>query len=501
MTTTASGHDQRLRPHRRHVLAGLAAMAAAPLAGPAEARRAPPGETAWRGLKETLSGPLLRPGDAGFALVTRPNNLRYAAILPTAVARCRTVEDVRAAILWARETGIPLAARSGGHSYAGFSQTTGLMIDMSLMHAIELDRSAGRAVLQGGARNAHVYAALKSIGATITHGRCLGVGAAAFLLGGGIGFNMRAFGLGADQVLETEMVTADGRIVTASERDHADLFWASRGIGGGNLGIHTRFVIQAQEARPMTAFSIAWKQDHEAVAGALLAALAAGPDNVGAKVTIATDPPHRGSASGLTVSLLGQVRGDRAALADLLAPAYRIARPAAETIRPLPYWDAQAMLSEDGGPGRYQEKSRFVTRAEAEALLPEAMARLARFPGGADGAQAKFFLTGGRINRVAPGATAFVHRASDWLFSLEIGWSGTDTAEAIEAALAWLDTSYDDMTRDVSGGAYQNFPDPSLRDAAAAYHGANLPRLMEVKRRYDPDNLFRFGQSVRPAGA
>jgi FAD/FMN-containing dehydrogenase len=486
---------------RRRFLGGAGALAATALLGiPAQARAPETGDKAWQALRERLSGALLRPGDRGYDALSRPNNLRYAATRPAGIARCRSVEDVRAAILWARETGVQPVVRSGGHSYAGFSQTDGLLLDVSPMSAITLDSGSGVATVAGGARNAHVYAALRTAGVAITHGRCMGVGAAAFLLGGGVGFNMRAHGMGCDLMVGTEMVTAAGEVVTADARRNEDLFWASRGIGGGNLGVHTAFKLKTFEVRELCIFRIDWSAQSGSVAAALLEALAKAPDRLGSKITILASAPERaGEGARLAVNLLGQLDGPEDELRDLLAPVYRVAAPAQETVEVKPYWEAQVRLSEDGSDGRYQERSRYMAHAEALGALPDLLERLVGFPGLSVPAEAKFFQTGGAINRLAPDETAFVHRRNDWLFTLEIGWGQAEDAIAVERALAWQAGIYGAVSRRATGGAYQNFVDPSLEAAGDAYYGANLPRLRAVKAKYDPDNLFRFAQSVTTA--
>ena len=469
---------------RRRFLGGAGALAATALLGiPAQARVPEIGDKAWQALRERLSGGLLRPTDRGYDALSRPNNLRYAATRPAGIARCRSVEDVRAAILWAREAGVQPVVRSGGHSYAGFSQTDGLLLDVSPMSAITFDRSSGVATVAGGARNAHV-----------------GVGAAACLLGGGVGFNMRAYGMGCDLMTETEMVTAAGEVVTADARRNEDLFWASRGIGGGNLGVHTAFRLKTFAVRELCMFRIDWSAQAGGVVAALLEALAKAPERLGSKITMLASAPERaGEGVRLAVNLLGQLNGPADELRDLLAPIYRIAAPAREIIEVKPYWEAQLRLSEDGSDGRYQERSRYMTHAEALGALPELLERLTRFPGLSLPAEAKFFHTGGAINRLAPDETAFVHRRNDWLFTLEIGWTEAEDAAAVERALAWQANVYGEISRRTAGGAYQNFVDPSLDAAADAYYGANLPRLRAIKAKYDPDNLFRFAQSVTPA--
>jgi len=205
--------------------AGVAVLGAGGAALLAAARRLP-----WDALARRLSGRVVLPGERGFAEFALPNNLRYSAVRPAGIAMCKNAHDVSASILWARENGVPLVARSGGHSYAGYSTTDGLMIDLRAMNGVSLDESTGVATIGGGALNGDVYQYFGSRNLAITHGRCPSVGVAGLALGGGIGFNMREHGLTCDHMMATEIVLADGTIRRVSGDD--DLFWACRGAGG-----------------------------------------------------------------------------------------------------------------------------------------------------------------------------------------------------------------------------------------------------------------------------
>jgi hypothetical protein len=193
------------------------------LAGCAPVQRFP--ARRWDELAASLEGNLLRPGDPAFVARATPWALQYAGVLPGGIAQCTSAADVSTCLQWAQANHAPLVARSGGHSYGGYSTTTGLMIDVSLMNSVAVDEATGLATLGGGARNRNVYAACRPLGRTVTHGRCYDVGVAGLVLGGGIGFNMRAHGLTCDQLVATEIVLADGRILTCSEDENADLFW------------------------------------------------------------------------------------------------------------------------------------------------------------------------------------------------------------------------------------------------------------------------------------
>lgn len=485
------------RTSRRGFLVGAAAFAAAggvttfPFQGFARG----PSEIAWRGLADQLRGRLLRPGDAGFRVAALPFNLRYVDIIPTGIAICRDAEDVSATILWARENDVPLVARSGGHSYAGYSTTTGLMISLADLDDVSFDVSTDIVAIGGGVRNDGIYTALEEADATLTHGRCPTVGAAGFLLGGGIGFNMRLFGIASDHLVSTDLVTAEGAIVSASATENADLFWACRGGGGGNFGINTGFRVRTFPAEPRTYFWLHWPDASERLLATLIAALDAAPPSLGSRLSLDTDPER----PGVSLKLIGQIAGSRAEAEAILDPALRLATPGHNQILTVSYWAAESVLLDTDGPFYFHERSRFVTDPLGEDFAGAAMDGMRRWPGTRGSGDLVLFQTGGRINEMAPDATAFVHRDSRWLAVVSASWSEDDPADVVDRARAWQDGFYADLGRFARGGAYQNFTDPALEDWAEAYYGANLPRLRRIKRAVDPDNVFRFAQSIPPA--
>lgn len=443
----------------------------------------------WDALAKRLSGRLVRPGESGFAGLAQPNNLRYAARLPIGIARCLDARDVSASILWARENGVPLVARSGGHSYAGYSTTGGLMIDMREMNAVSFDESTGIATVGGGSRNATFEAYFKNRDVAITHGRCPSVGLAGLVLGGGIGFNMRAHGIAADHLVATEIVTADGAIHRLADGD--DLMWACRGAGGGNFGINTSFSFQTYDVGSRTVFDLSWDVKPEEVFARLAGILERAPVTLGSKVS-AVAPT---TTSGIKVQLLGQFEGTPADLRAMLADVYAIAEPAGR-IETKPYWQAQASLAEPGTPAYWQERSRFFDQPIDHHAVATIFDGLRRYPKTAHEAAFKVFQTGGQVNARKPGDTAFVHRNSLWLSSIELYWTKNTSDAVLHENLAWLDAYYETIVPIAKGGAYQNFIDPSLVDWKTAYHGSNLERLEAIKRRVDPTGLFAFAEAI-----
>jgi FAD/FMN-containing dehydrogenase len=481
---------------RRHFLhlAGTAAAAAFLAPSISKAKPPHPSASAWKNLADKVKGGVVRPGDRGFGALTRPQNLRYDDITPLGVARPRDAAETLAAIAWARESGIPMVLRSGGHSYAGCSVVAGLIVHTGLMRGV---RHLGNGIVEisGGALNADVYQALAGAktdvggdGLAAPHGRCLGVGASAFLLGGGIGFAMRDHGLACDLVQEIEVALPDGQVVRASENDNADLFWALRGGGGGNLGVALRFTLRAVKAEPMTSFKLVWERKVEDVFLQLARSLEGAPDRMGARLSV--EATRKGSQHPNTIRLLGQLRGSEDEMRTILAPVFAVSAPDASTVQTTPYWEAQKFLSEPGPPNRYQETSRYcapMTERIAEVVFRHCRA----WPGTRAEAVFKMFHVGGRIRAVPATATAFVHREAEWLTGTELNWTERDTPATVNANLAWQRDFHEACAALMpQGGSYQNFPDPGLADPAAAYYGANLLRLREIKRRIDPDNVF-----------
>ncbi len=459
-------------------------------------------ERAWRELRHRVSGPVLRPWDEAFAWIAMPNNLRYAGTMPQGIARCRNAGDVSQAILWAREHQVPLVARSGGHSYAGYSTTNGLMIETTLMGGATFDRSTGVVSVEGGALNSAFYDALRVENLAITHGRCPSVGAAGFLLGGGIGFNMRERGIASDSMLESEMVTADGKLLILGDKPHQnpDLFWACRGGGGGNFGINTSFKLKTFAVDRVTIFHIIWNANAEAVASALMETLGKAPLALGSRISLqAASPEQRRAGKDVTVDLLGQFRSATPQdLRALLDPCYKLAMPSGEEIREMSYWKGQDFLSENQNPVYFQERSAFVNKPFGSDALATSFKHLRAWPGTSEYGDLRFFQTGGEVNTLSPTATAFVHRNSEWLLVVGLYWTQQDNRNEalIRANHEWQNEFYGAMLPLVGGGAYQNFADPSLKDWRRSYYADNLFKLARVKKAVDPENVFTFPQAV-----
>ena len=447
----------------------------------------------WSQLAKQLQGSLLMPGNADFNERALPWALQYASALPQAIAQCATEADVQTCLQWARANGIPLVARSGGHSYGGYSTTSGLMINVSAMNKVSYDASSNRITAGGGARNRNVYDTCKPLDRSITHGRCLEVGVAGLVLGGGIGFNMRAHGYTCDQLRETRVVLADGRILTCNETQNADLFWACRGGGGGNFGIHTSFTFEPFEVDKLTVFDINWTQQLPETFAAIQSVILTAPKSLGMKLSVTA--VRQSGTTVLTLAILGQLVGSVTELTNLLAPVLNRYKPDKSDINEMTYWEGQALLSDEGKPEYSHERSRFVKGQLSGEAINQIFTRLKAWPGTSRVATWKYFLLGGTIDAVSSDAMAFNHRGYSMLSSVELEWNPSD-----EPVLAqnqqWLSQFHDQMETYTSSACYQNFIDPSQSNYLQAYYGPHLPQLQAVKRKYDPDDLFQYPQSI-----
>lgn len=480
---------------RRAAIAAALTTQARVLTGCSDAAR--PSDAAWRDLASRLTGDVLRPGDPGYLDAALPYNLRWAGILPEGIARCATAEDVATSVLWARDNDVELAARSGGHSYAGFSSTTGLQIDVGPLDGAAVDPSRGTATVGAGVRNAGLSAALEPHGFAMSQGRCPTVSVSGLTLGGGFGFSSRRFGLTCDALRATTLVTADGEILTCDASSNSDLFWACRGGGGGSFGINTAFSFALGSADAVAVYEIEWRGRDAAVRvyAALQEILASAPDALSLRIGMRVQ--RDGASSGpVVLTALGQLFGTSDELRALLAPAFAAATPERQVIADLSFYAGKDFLADLGPPHGFAERSSYTSGPLDEAGIDVLLDGLARWPGTSGTGFVSTFGWGGAIARVAPDATAVVHRDTLLLVALGSTWGESDDGATVDAALDWLDGTFDALQPYVLAQSYQNFSDPALADWQRAYYGANLERLAAIKAQVDPHDVFRFAQSV-----
>ena len=485
-----------------------AAATAVPTASPAPTVVSPD----WGALRAALRDGLVRSSDPTYDAARVLYNTRFDGVRPLAIARCATVDDVRECIRFARAYRIPLALRSGGHSYGGWSTGQGLVIDVGRMSAIDVQN--GRVVVGAGARLVDLYDAVAAHGQGVPAGSCPTVGVTGLALGGGVGVLSRAWGLTCDDLVGVQIVTADGQIRECDVTREKDLFWALRGGGGGSFGVVTSLTLRTHPATDLALGFLTWPWARAAavIAGwqawmsrapdALWSTLHLEAGNDGASVSV--HAVHTGTAREISGLLDGLV-----ALAG--APSYR--ESGARSYR-------DVMLLEAGCLGRSVEqchlqgataegqlgRDTFIARSVVAptALSSDATAALVDGVGSvlgrSDVGSAAVLLDslGGAVARVAPSDTAFVHRNAFAIAQLYGSWDPAAPAAVADATTAWLRQLHATVRPLVGRGAYVNYADPELPDWEDAYWGANYPRLRQVKATYDPDRVFDFAQAVRP---
>jgi len=487
---------------RRLLRRGASAAVAVGLLSQAELLAACGGsgpEGRWSELERRLHGELVRPGEPRYAAMSVPFNQRYASVRPAGIAACADVSDVQESIAWAREYEVPVAVRSGGHNYAGWSATEGLLIDVGRMRRVSVDDRSGTATAGPGARNTEVYAGLQPHEMAISAGRCPTVAIGGLVLGGGVGFSTRKLGLTCDSLLETTIVTADGHIRICSETQEPDLFWACRGGGGGNFGVNVSYKFQAQPVGNVAIYDLEWDlRDGESVLAALQEVALAAPADFSCRMGGGRAGLPGGGRGPAKVNVLGQLFGSRSELLDLLEPVLRVARPTKKVIAAKSFWAAKDYFFHNTPSDRFQVKSAFVDEQVPERGIQELLRGVASWPGSenADGGGFAMFALGGAVASRPATATAYPRRQAKFLLATDSSWSSRDPRRSEGAHLDWVEGFAASMRPYTSRYAYTNFIDRTQGDWARAYYGENLDRLRRVKRRYDSENFFSFGQSV-----
>jgi FAD/FMN-containing dehydrogenase len=440
----------------------------------------PPGPPDWDALSSRLTGRLLRPADPDFEAAKRLFNPLYDGRNPAAVATCATPEDVQACVTAAAGR-IPMAARSGGHSYAGYSAPDGgLVIDVGALSKVVVQ--GDRAVIGAGARLRDVYAALGAAGRCLPAGTCPTVGITGLTLGGGIGVLTRKFGLTCDHLVSARIVTADGTLRTASSDSEPDLFWALRGGGGGNFGVVTQLTFTTVPAPDVTVFSLRFPA---AAANDVLTAW---------QEWVAAAPPELWTILGLTGGSPVQCRvegcfvgaePELTALLDTFVTSTG-ATPKSRTTRSHDYLGAMNFYA--GGDKRqsFVGASRVIT-------APVDAAKLTAIMDGRSETDLLIDSMGGAVAGLGKRDTAFWHR--DALATVQVYASAATrdpglVTQSVNEAVAGLAAAG-------ATGAYVNYIDPALPDWMDAYYGDNAARLRTIAETYDPDNAFHFAQAIR----
>jgi FAD/FMN-containing dehydrogenase len=471
----------------------------------------------WAALAKDLSGPLVRPGASSYLDDLRLFDPRFDGIRPAGIAYCHSAHDVATGLAFARRYGVPVAPRCGGHSYAGWSSTTGLIVDVTAMSSVQVDSGSGTATVAAGTRLIDLYNGLAAHDRAVPGGSCPTVGISGLTLGGGVGVVARAYGLTSDNLVQAQVVTADGQIRTCDSHSNPDLFWACRGGGGGNFGVATSFTFTTHPISGIVLFFLSWPWSQaDRVIAAWQSWAPHGPDQLWSNLHLAAQAGARTPAIGVGGTFLGDVTDAAAQLSQLYAAVGT--QPSSHFLEDTSY--LHAMLVEAGCttlsvdachlPGQtpggqlsrqaQYSKSDFFDRPLSSTAIGAVLSGVEKLltanPAANGTGGVAFDSLGGAVNRVGPGSTAFVHRDGLFLAQYTTDWPSSAPAGAVSRQHAWLQSFYGTAHRYASGQAYQNYIDPSLTNWKQAYYGANYTRLAQVKARYDPGRLFRFPQAI-----
>ena len=417
---------------------------------------------------------------------------------PALICACQSTADVQRAITHVAQSGGTVSVRGGGHNIAGTALADGVvMLDLSDMRDVTVDVQTGHVRVAGGATFAEIDAATQAHGLAVAGGVVSSTGVGGLTLGGGIGWLVRQHGLSIDNLLAAEVVLADGRIVTVSDQQHPDLFWALRG-GGGNFGVVTAFTFQAHAVGPQVSFGPTFfdLQEAETVLNAYARHAPALPRAACVWANLMTAPPAPVLPDrwhGQKVLTLMQFHAGPLdeAQADL-APLYGGVEPLGSALDTRPYVEAQQFLDDTYAFGA---RNYWRTHNHTK-LTPALISELVGLAPDLPTAESELLICqlGGAIADVATDATAFAHREVQFISTPGVRWRSADDDARM---IGWLQQASDRITPHADPGAYVNFIADT--DGAPQAYQAHMDRLRVIKQRYDPRNMFRVNQNIAPA--
>ena len=450
-------------------------------------------------LKRNVAGQIVLPHDDAYDAARRIWNAMIDK-RPALIVRCVSTSDVVRAVNFARDSGLPLAVRGGGHNIAGNAVCDdGIVIDLSQMKSATVDPASRRATIEGGATLADLDAATQAHGLATPTGINSTTGVAGLTLGGGFGWLSRKYGMTIDNLESAEVVTAAGEVVRANATEHPDLFWAIRG-GSGNFGVVTRFEFRLHSVGPdvLSGLIVYPLSEAKSVLQQYRKFMAKAPDDLSVWAVLRQAPPlpflppemHGKEIIALAVFYAGDPgQGER-----LIAPLRKFGKPVGEHVGVQPYVAWQQAFDPLLTPGarNYWKSHNF--SALDDRLFDAVIEYIEKLPS----SQCEIFFgaIGGATARPAPGSTAYAHRDARFVMNVHGRW---DDAADDERCIRWARDFFNASAPFASGGVYVNFLTADEGDRVRSAYGPNYDRLARVKRNYDPANLFRVNQNISPA--
>lgn len=464
---------------------------------------------ALQDLANRLTGTLLLPGEPNYDTASAATNGRYLDIRPMAVAQVADEADVVTCVQWCNENGVQPVPRAGGHSYAGFSSTSGLLVDISRLNSIEFDQSTGLMTVGGATSNRGMLDATINGPFFMPGGTCLPVCYGGLALGGGIGYNAHWAGIASDLMTASRIVTASGDVLDIDESTNSDLFWACRGGAGGNFGINTSFTFQLVESPTFNVTYYRYDWTGAEAAGLVLDAfnnlIATAPNELNAVAMAQATEIGNGSAEeAIAVMSRGQFIGPIDDLRDLIAPLLEIGSPDSEVLEEMTFWDAQMIWpTEEAPPHSWGDISRYAADPIPQSAVEDIVELLVSCPSRSEDANGSFWSlgwVGGVNNDYGRTDTAYVHRGVSTLLRPTTVWPNDAPPSVGDGLNAWSAQIIDTIAPFTPDESYQNFPNRSLENWAQLYYAENYERLVDIKTQFDPTNLFQNEQSIPPRG-
>ncbi|GED32054.1 FAD-binding oxidoreductase [Brevibacillus centrosporus] len=432
-----------------------------------------------------LTGRVIVEGESGYEEARLDFNTRISKF-PKGIVYCMNEQDVANAVIWARKNKMPFRVRGGGHSYEAFSLVDGgLVIDVSGLLHLKIDKVGGTARVGAGFRILPLYEALWKQGLTVPSGSCATTGVSGLTLGGGYGYLSRLLGMTCDNLLAVDVVNPWGRIIQVSEENYSDLLWACRGAGDGSFGVITAFTFRVHPIGDVALYTMTW--DFTDLQKAVHFWQEWAP-HIDVRLTsmLLLHAQNQGEilSRGVFVGLERELR-------QLLRPLQEAVPPKTISIRSSSWISAARGLA--GAPTRhatFKNTSAFVYESFSKEALSILTHQLSNAPGPSN--LVMFDAYGGAIGRLPPDATAFVHRKALFMIQYQAYW---ENEREESSNIRWVEqfrTSMLPFTR----GAYRNYSDLLIPDWPTAYFGENIAKLKKVKKIYDPENVFRFEQSI-----
>lgn len=463
-----------------------------------ESRSGALGEATLGELAQALRGELIRPGDPGYDEARSIWNGAHDR-RPALIVRCHGVADVLKTVEFARSEGLPLAVRGGGHSIPGFSTVDdGILLDLAPMNGVRVDPGRRTVTAQGGCLWSDVDAETQAFGLAVTGGLVSTTGIAGFTLGGGIGWLVRRCGLTSDNLVGADIVTADGRYLHATEDENPELLWALRG-GGGNFGVVTSFELRVHDVGPTVHSGLVFYrgEDVERVLHGFRAATSGAPDELSMALNMTTAPPAPFLPEEVhgkpIVAVLGVWSGRLEDGDAATRPFRELAPVVVDLFGPMPYTAMQTIIDPlyPRGMWNYFRSAFFEDLDDATAgALAGAYARVPN-----PVSELHIHHLGGVMGRVPADATAFGTRDRDYILNVV---ARSVDADGYPAAIEWARAATEALGPDAA--AYVNFTGEASEDRVrASYPKDTYERLVAVKDRYDPTNLFRLNQNIRPS--